>query len=174
MKHLLYISILLLSIPALGQRDLPESNMPEISNPIVSGFIADALDRDLFLSEYLERNLKGIYFLPKSEFKRWTGTTNDGRAGNLVAFHNYLLGRYEFMILIDAGYLGDKKMTKAFVYHEIGHLLGLDHDDSIKPAIMNSRINGSFLTAENIERFFRRLSLVPPGKYRSPILLGQK
>ena len=162
---------LLVATAALGQ-DLPESNMPEVADPIIQDFLNDALERDLYLSDHLKRNLKGVYFLPKYQFKRFTGTTTDGRAGCLAHYHNYLLNRLEVMALLDTQYLNDADDMKVFVYHELGHFFGMDHDDSIIPAIMNSRINGSFLTPETIERFFRKLRLVPPAEYRSPITLN--
>lgn len=169
MKRLFYI-LLFFSATSLAQ-ELPESNLPETSNAFVGEFIESAKEHNLFLQPHLEHHLKGVYFLPKHEFKRFTGVTNDGRAGCLVPYHNYLMNRLEMMAIIDSNYLNKGNDAKAFLWHELGHFFGLDHDDST-PGIMNSSINGNILTEQNIELFFRKLKRIPPSKYRATINLN--
>ena len=172
MKKLILIVFLIWGGVLLAQVKYPESNIPEVSDPIIEEFIQEALQSNALLTMYLEKHLKGIYFLPEYEFKRWIGSKDDGRAGCIAQYHNYLMDRYEPMILIDSQFLDKPETLKAFIWHELGHFFGLDHDDQIKPAIMNSQINGSYLTQETVERFFRKIKMVPPYKYRSKISLN--
>lgn len=137
-----------------------ESNRPDISEPIISEFITEAKKRNV----ELKIDIKGIYFLPAHEFKRYIGTKNDNRAACVAHYPNYLMGRYEPMILVDSIYFNRPDDMKAFIYHELGHIFGLKHDNS-KTGIMNSAINRKILTEEHKDRFFKKIKNIDPRRY---------
>lgn len=173
MKKAFLILALLFGFAGSAQEKYPESNMPGLSDPILHEFLHEGLKRNAYLERHLNEHLKGIYFLPKYEFKRWIGSTNDGRAGCVAQYHNYLLDQYEPMILIDSAFLDKAETVKAFIWHELGHIFGLEHDQSGDYVIMSEKINGSVMTPYNIELFFRKIKRVPPYNYRSKISLRQ-
>jgi ribosomal protein L28 len=59
--------------------------------------------------------------------------------------------------------------VKAFVYHELGHFLGIGHENNSVPDIMNPKINGSFLTEETLRYYFQKLKNTPPNNYRKQL-----
>lgn len=143
MRKLAYI--LLFSLPLCGQ----ESNKPDFTGTIINSFIEEANKRDW----HPEFPIKGIYFLPIEDFKRYIGTRNDHRAACVAQYPNYLMGRYEPMILVDAFYLDNHQTAKAFIFHELGHIFGQDHGEGL----MSARINGSFLTDANLDLLFENI-----------------
>jgi hypothetical protein len=66
-------------------------------------------------------------------------------------------------LLISISAFSQKKMVLIEGFQ--GHFLGLGHELIIFPAIMNTRINGSFLTEETLFYYFQKLRNVPPNLY---------
>jgi len=136
---------------------------------ILEEYYTDAANENFYPRSYIEQNLKGIYFVSGRTIEKYVGDKNDKRAGTIVYLFNDLTGKTEVLILIDNSKIEKFQNAKAFVYHELGHFLGLGHEINVSPAIMNAQINGSYLTPETLRYYFQDLRNTPPYKYRKKL-----
>ena len=166
---------LLISISAFSQKKMvliegfQDSNYPEIANVIMEEFYSDAAKENFYPRTYIEQNLKGIYFVHATTIEKYVGKKNDNRAASITYVSNDLTGKTDVLILVDNSKIDNLQNVKAFVYHELGHFLGLDHELIIFPAIMNKQINGSFITEKTLLYYFQKLRNVPPNLYRKKL-----
>ena len=173
MKTLLLF--LLISISAFSQKKMvliegfQDSNYPEIANVILEEFYNDAANENFYPRTYIEENLKGIYFVHATTIEKYVGKKNDNRAASLAYAYNDLTGKTDVLILVDKSKIDDLQNVKAFVYHELGHFLGIGHENNSVPDIMNPKINGSFLTEETLRYYFQKLKNTPPNHYRKQL-----
>jgi len=161
MKYLL----ILLSFTCFSQK----SNYTDIINEVMGNYYTNAANENFYPRTYIEKNLKGIYFVSGRTIEKYVGQKNDHRAASLAYVYNDLTGKTDVLILVDKSKIDDLQNIKAFIYHELGHFLGLSHEMNVFPAIMNEQINGSFLTPENLRYYFQELRNTPPNKYRKQI-----
>lgn len=164
----LFISISVSSQNMVLIEGFQESNYPEIANVIMEEFYNDAAKENFYPRTYIEQNLKGIYFVSAKTIERYTNK-NDNRVATITYSSSDLTGKTDVLILVDKSKIYNLQNVKAFVYHELGHFLGLDHELIIFPAIMNKQINGSFITEETLFYYFQQLKSTPPNNYRKQL-----
>ena len=136
---------------------------------ILEEYYTDAANENFYPRSYIEQNLKGIYFVSGRTIEKYVGKKDDKRAGTIVYSFNDLTGKTDVLILIDKSKIEKLQNAKAFVYHELGHFLGLGHEMNVFPAIMNEQINGSYLTPETLRYYFQDLRNTPPNNYRKQL-----
>ena len=137
---------------------------------ILEEYYTDAANENFYPRSYIEQNLKGIYFVSGRTIEKYVGGgKDDKRAGTIVYSFNDLTGITDVLILIDKSKIDKLQNAKAFVYHELGHFLGLGHEMNVFPAIMNEQINGSYLTPETLRYYFQDLRNTPPNNYRKQL-----
>jgi len=161
MRQAIYILLFLVASAGYSQ----ESNYPEVANVLVEEFYTDAAKENFYPRQYVEKNLKGIYFVSARTIEKYVGR-NDNRAATLAHSYNDLTGKTEVLILVDKSRIDNLPNIKVFLYHELGHFLGSSHEESISPDIMNSEINSTFLTEETLRYYFQKLKNIAPIKYR--------
>ena len=128
-----FFLLALISLNLHGQHKSYESNFPLAASPIVEQFISDGLDFDFYARHHIDTHLHGIYFLPKEKFRDYLNIPK----GQEKAAH---IGkrRGEWIIIVDITFKDSAGALQVILYHELGHLFGLEHDETIRPAIMNA------------------------------------
>ena len=137
---------------------------------ILEEYYTDAAKDNFYPRSYIEQNLKGIYFVSGITIEKYVGGgKDDKRAGTIVYSFNDLTGSTDVLILIDKSKIDKLQNSRAFIYHELGHFLGLGHEMNVFPAIMNEQINGGFITEETLRYYFQDLRNTPPNNYRKQL-----
>lgn len=139
-----------------------ESNYPEAATPMVEQFIKDGLDFDFYARHHIETHLKGIYFLPQEEFKHYLNVEDHEKTAHIGKRYG------EWIIIIDITYKDSPGDLERIMYHELGHLFGLEHDNQIQPAIMNETVSTNLVMDGHSKwRLFTKIKKIPPVNYRN-------
>ncbi|TQI72265.1 hypothetical protein JM79_3222 [Gramella sp. Hel_I_59] len=144
------------------------TNYPEVVLPAILEFNDDA-NRNGFNSKYfLDKDLRGILILPKSELNNYCESDNPYRAASICTVYNPQKKRYEVIIVFSEIVLKHPSIFKMLLYHELFHFFGLEHETL--GLMSGDPIRIQDFTIQEIDSNFKKVKTIPPKNYFKTIL----
>jgi hypothetical protein len=139
MKAILFL-ILFLILP-LKTDTVIHTNKPELVFDLLDEFIREGNKRGVYIDWFLSSNIHSIIFLPQDTINKYYDPKRKPDQGELLGRVNYRrvstgIGSYyayRVDIIISERTLQDEYMVRWVVWHELGHLFSLKHNEVTKP-----------------------------------------